>query len=495
MKKRLLIFLIGIWSITSLEAQLMDGTVCPNFTAVDLQGNSWDLYQLLDNNQRVVLNFFTAWDATSWSYYQSAELQRLDSTWGSLGSNEVKILFIEMESANGNSQLYGPANNCNDVSIATAGDWVTSNPFPIIDSAALGNLLGVGYLPTIYCICPDRLIYEAGQYSSSVLEDFIFQSRCEPAVHTVDPMLVYALPTTDCSTGQSFLTVGIKNFGTEPLTSASLQLTDGTSIFPLIWDGSLETYESDEISFGPMELGYQRNFELTVSSADANSDNSTLSFDAGLVLSSDSVSLDLLLDGWPSEFSWSILDGDGNVVHQSEEDYVSYQLIQKKMALPGDGCYTLRLLDSGGDGLQGSLWGGFDGHFSLKSRNWLGEWIYSIIDYNGSYGFDELIVEFEVNNELALDVEPEPVVMNSLRAYPNPTARTMWLEYNLPASTDVSLEWRDSMGKLVMNQYRNHQSAGRHQELIDLGTLPTGIYFLTLSYSDYRSTIRVIKQD
>lgn len=494
MKNYILLFAIAVFVTSSLQAQLPNGSVCPNFTAVDVNGNEWELYEILDSDKRVVINLFATWDASSWGYYQSAQMQSLDSLYGSLGTGQIQILFIEVEASNQLAQLYGPANTSNDQSISTQGDWVTDNPFPVIDSADLGSLLDISYFPTIYYVCPDRLVYTIGQYSADQLETHIMQPACDPAMFDVDPMISYVEEQSSCEPGETFLTIGLKNFGLTQLTAATLQLTDGETIYPFPWTGNLSTYESEELQIGPLALGYRNNYELTVATEDENTANSDVVINAGVALSSDTIIFELLLDAWPGEISWRILNENGDIVHENEDNYIQYELVTDSLALPANGCYTFEIFDTSGDGLQGSLWGGFDGRCSLKSFNWQGELVYTIFDYDGSYGFSELSTSFEVNNEVALEVETIESSMTSFNVYPNPTNGLLNVQYTLQSSELVSIEMRDITGRLLSQKNLNNQMPGARQEQVSMEEFPVGIYMMSLKVGNSIHTARVVKR-
>ena len=63
MKHIYLLFAVLTISTTAL-AQLPDGSIAPDFTATDINGNEWNLYDLLDEGNTVILDF----SATSISY-------------------------------------------------------------------------------------------------------------------------------------------------------------------------------------------------------------------------------------------------------------------------------------------------------------------------------------------------------------------------------------------------------------------------------------------
>lgn len=495
MKKLLFTTLALLLATAHINAQLANGSVCPDFTATDVNGNEWNLYDLLDADKKVIINLFTAWDASSWSYYQSEELQSFDSTYGSLGSEEVQIIFIEIEELNSPAQLYGPAMGGTDYSIATQGDWVTDNPFPVVDSAGLGELLEIAYFPTVYYVCPDRLIYTIGQYSSTQLETHLMQAACEPATFATDPMISYAWAMSNCETGETFVTVGLKNFGTEVLTATTLQLSDGESIYPFPWTGNLNTYQSEELTFGPLDLPYKKSYHLVISTLDENTANSDITFDAGVALSADTLELELLLDAWPEEISWQILNHLGDVVLENEEDYlIDYELATENFSLSGDGCYTFKIMDESGDGLNGSQWGAFDGRCSLKSYNYLDSLAYTILDYDGSYGFDVLSAEFEVNNDVALNIRLNNAMMKDFSVFPNPTNGQVNVRYTLESSEVVQLEMRDVMGKLMLQENLGNKTPGVQQQTLSLEAMPSGIYMMSLKYGSNVHTTRVVKR-
>jgi hypothetical protein len=54
-----LLFLVG--SLSEVSAQFPDGSIAPYFTATDIDGVEWNLYELLDGGAAVIIDFFAAW--------------------------------------------------------------------------------------------------------------------------------------------------------------------------------------------------------------------------------------------------------------------------------------------------------------------------------------------------------------------------------------------------------------------------------------------------
>ncbi len=138
---------------------LNDNAIAPNFTVTDINGVSHTLYDYLDQGKMVILDFSATWCPPCWAYHQAHILADIYNAYGPNGTNEVMVLFIEADASTPLSALYGTGN--------TQGDWVTGTPYPIINDASLNGDYAISYFPTLYAVCSDRKIYEAGQTSIS----------------------------------------------------------------------------------------------------------------------------------------------------------------------------------------------------------------------------------------------------------------------------------------------------------------------------------------
>jgi hypothetical protein len=90
------------------------------------------------------------------------------------------------------------------------------------------------------------------------------------------------------------------------------------------------------------------------------------------------------------------------------------------------------------------------------------------IDTDGTENFsDEIVVERGVQ-ELEL-----------LGTYPNPVRQQATVRYALPETQDVTVRLYDVLGRRVRTVLNGTQE-GRHQRTLDVGSLPSGVYFLRL---------------
>ena len=162
-KHSILAFLLA--AAFHLQAQLPSGTIAPDFTAKDLNGKNWHLYELLDQGKIVVLEFSATWCPPCWAYHNGHAMHQFYEQHGPDGDGTAQVLFIEGDPTTNEQCLYG-SGGCNNY---TPGNWVAGTPFPILNNDALADAFQVSYFPTIYIICPNRRVYEVGQWSAADL--------------------------------------------------------------------------------------------------------------------------------------------------------------------------------------------------------------------------------------------------------------------------------------------------------------------------------------
>ena len=137
----------------SASAQLPNGSIAPNFTLTDLDGNTHDLYTYLDQGKVVFIKFFACHCPSCWAYHSTGKLDELNELYGPDGTDQVRVLMIEHDEYNGDA-FYGLGGY-------TQGDWITGNSVPMIDAEgatdrAVFDNYNMIYYPMIYKICPDK---------------------------------------------------------------------------------------------------------------------------------------------------------------------------------------------------------------------------------------------------------------------------------------------------------------------------------------------------
>ncbi len=155
MKKLLLLTLFLTLICTNNYAQIPVGSVVSNFKYKDINGNTIELYKLLDSGYTVLIDISATWCGPCWTFHSSNTMKNLMNQYGPNGTVEkgkIYCIYIEGDASTPKSLLYGPAGN------GTQGDWVTGANYPIIDTAAYNSELGLTGFPTLVMICPNRTV-------------------------------------------------------------------------------------------------------------------------------------------------------------------------------------------------------------------------------------------------------------------------------------------------------------------------------------------------
>jgi alpha-tubulin suppressor-like RCC1 family protein len=81
---------------------------------------------------------------------------------------------------------------------------------------------------------------------------------------------------------------------------------------------------------------------------------------------------------------------------------------------------------------------------------------------------------------------------NRLKAYPNPTADALTLEYDLTENGLVQTTISNTIGQIICSQKAN-KTSGEQYDPINLASYPAGVYLITVYTNNLRNTIKIIK--
>lgn len=231
MKRLLLFAALCVFTVQLALAQLPNGSTAPNWTMTDIDGQTHTLYNYLDDEKVVFLDFSATWCGPCWNYHNTHAFRDVYNEHGPPGTNNVMAFMIEGDDDTNLACLYGPS-GCNNT---TMGNWVAGTPYPIFNDHNQNGPYQIGYWPTIYGICPDKKITEVGQVGSAALWNF----------------------AQGCSAPQANLisTTNIECYG-QNTGSITVDLQGGISPFTYAWSNGASTQNLTNLSAG--------NYTLTV---------------------------------------------------------------------------------------------------------------------------------------------------------------------------------------------------------------------------------------
>jgi len=163
-----------------LNAQIPNGTTAPGWTATDIDGNTWDMYDMLNSGKHVVLEFSATWCSYCWDFHETGTFQTLNDLYGPNGTDQIRVFYIEVDKNTNTSCLYGPS-GCNG---STQGNWVAGHDFAFIDltNSNAPNMefdYQVPGYPTIYAVNANNGngVYKVGQQTNiSKWSSWFFES-------------------------------------------------------------------------------------------------------------------------------------------------------------------------------------------------------------------------------------------------------------------------------------------------------------------------------
>ncbi len=177
--KNLFYTLLLIFGTMNLSAQIADGSMAPDFTVTDLNGNTHNLQSYLDQGIHVLLDFSATWCGPCWNYHQGHAMEDMYNTYGPNATGEVQVIYIEGDGSTNTDCIYDLP-GCNS---STWGDWTIGTSYPMTDLTG-SNLnitnasnYNINYWPTIYGVnANDGRVFEVGQPTFSGWETIVFQS-------------------------------------------------------------------------------------------------------------------------------------------------------------------------------------------------------------------------------------------------------------------------------------------------------------------------------
>ena len=485
MKSNLLIALVVLLSFGNAQAQLPNGSIAPDFTVVDVNGTSHTLYDYLDANKTVFLDFSAIWCPPCWSYHESHALKQVYEDHGpanatgvnSSTTNDVMVFFIEGQG--------GSMDELNGIGSSTMGDWINGTPYPIIctdpasgfgNSASISDTWAVGGWPTVYQVCPDRTVTVIGQAQG--LYSLVTNCLPPPSQNNDARSFMNSSASTGCSSSTPEIT--IQNYGLNALDEVKIEVflngvSQYTTIHDEIWSNTTNSYvpldlatlEMTDILLDPvtgLENGDMITIDVTMPNGTNDTDptnNQTITYEVDLGFDNaywdGALSIDV--DGGPQN-SWYLKKVSNNLIIAS--GYGDVTGATNTIPLEFNECYTFQ---------------------SINGQNLA----YTVTDAQGQIILDgaassvEDFDNFTTGNEVwTVGVNDQEI--SSISVYPIPAKDKLYIEGEYDYLRVIDL-----LGKAVLSS--------TYQESINTSSLNNGIYVLEIVHANnkYHKKIQVSK--
>lgn len=380
MKKLLLSTLLFSATSISTFAQLAPGSLAPDFTVSAYQtwlategmsnNGTYKLYDYLDAGYTVILDVSATWCGPCWNYHLSGALEDAYTAHGPAGypgvsantTDDLMVIWIEGDGTTADATMLDGS--------GAVGNWITptannniqfpmANPITATINPINANY-NIAYFPTIYKICPNRVVTEIGQATAVAIYTSI-ASCPPPASNPADvSALSYEAANVHCE-GSYTPIVKIQNNGTSPLTAATVTVTQaGTTVSTGTYTGTLATYATATVNCSAITNFMGGALVVTVTTAgDASAANNAInaSVSSAMIASNQYVTVNITTDRYATETSWTIKNAAGTTVASGggygPDLAATGQTVETPVIanLVPNTCYTFEVLDSFGDGM------------------------------------------------------------------------------------------------------------------------------------------------
>ncbi|MFW5974735.1 MAG: Omp28-related outer membrane protein [Bacteroidota bacterium] len=311
-----------------------------------------------------------------------------------------------------------------------------------------------------------------------------------PGANAVDMAVqeLHNIPESNCN-GQIAPIVEVTNFGSDEITSFTVDYEVNGDLHSHDWEGTLETLETTQVELPEVTFGVQETNTIAVTLVSPNNqddeftDNNSIS-ETFSDATSTSTSLELLLrtDNNPEETTWEILNGENEVIFSGGpyEDANSWVEMYTDISLPSDGCYRFIIHDEAGNGFDDG-----NGMVKLISSDDI-----EIVNMNTvDFGYSD---ETQFNGTSGTSAEMNRNT-SEIQISPNPAVSGYFnIAFSGSHGSDVQIEIYDSYGNKV--EHKSASLNGSSSITVNTESFSKGVYLVRVISEKQEYIKRVVVQ-
>ena len=284
--------------------------------------------------------------------------------------------------------------------------------------------------------------------------------------------------------------IKIRNSGKEVLTSLDIEYgIEGGSMQNYQWNGNLKFMQEEEVTLDQMiNDGNTNRFVVNLSNPNGQNDEHNdndymISEFENVPVYKPSFLVRLKTNNYGSQNSWEILNSQNEVVY-SNGNFANNTLYVDTVTL-GNGCYTFKLYDTGGDGLDFWYWDNVGQPDGTGFVNFMYYDTISIFQtFNKDFG-SGIIHSFRVTNGLGL----AQLQQEYIQIYPSISQGNLYIENSLPNQMTTSIELLNTNGQVV---FKENWTNTTHRQTLDISHLANGIYIVKLKSGNNQKTEKIM---
>ncbi len=489
--KKLLFFLFFALTAFTTQAQLANGSIAPDFTATDLNGRTWNLYDILESGRPVIMDISATWCGPCWSYHGGGALKSYYTAHGPSGDGKSMVFFIEGDNSTNLECMYGPS-GCNS---STQGNWVQNTNYPMINSGEIADDFQIAYFPTVYLICPDKTVKEIGPLNANNL-----WTQANPCVGNIPAnwgkisnLETGARSLEFCSKETITPHIDFSNLGTSTITSIEAELRwNGNVLQTKQFDGSVTVLDQNTLVFDEFEVPGPGTLTAEITKVNGNNNGqpsvSEVTFVAPTVnYKENQVEVRIRTDNNAKDIYWAAYNDNGQLIAEGgnvlvgpngggifpngapadPSAYPNNANRRDTLNIPGN-CFSFLAVDGAGNGLTSPG--------NIRLLNMDGTTVQGISgDFGAKFG-----KAFAESTSGLNDIN----FLSAVSIAPNPASETMTVTYDLGISAKVNMVVVNAVGQVVYERNGAFVASGEQQSEISVASFANGLYFLQLKSAE-----------